>query len=83
MKYFQGYVAWRSAFFSLMEIEQPEEIPMHVAEHCLADGHYYASKKEDVAATGVDMDAREGVSPKRKAAKNKQKAAGAAEPSKN
>lgn len=83
MKYFVGYRAWREAFWAMMAIEQSEEIPMSVAEHCLPDNHYYASKKEDVAAQGLDLDARARLSQKGKATKNKEKATGAAEPAKN
>lgn len=47
MKYFAGYTAWRAAFFSLMELEQPEELQMSVAESCLPEDFHYVTKKEE------------------------------------
>lgn len=46
MKYFSGFWAWRSAFWTLMDLEQSDEIPMSVSESCLPEDHYYVSKKE-------------------------------------
>lgn len=71
MKYFPGFWAWRAAFWALMEEEQPEEVPLSVSESCLPDDHYYASKTQDVAEAGLDMDARKGIPQERKATKNK------------
>lgn len=80
VKYFQGYVAWRTAFFSMMELEQPEEIRMHVAEDCLPDNCRYVTKTNDASEAGLDLDARVRVSSQRKGKKVKSKAARAAEP---
>lgn len=32
-EYFKHFVAWRSAFFAMMEAEQPNELPMHAREN--------------------------------------------------
>lgn len=81
MKYFQGYVAWRTAFFSMMEIEQPEELRMSVAEHCLPNNCRYVTKTNDASEARLDVDARPRVSQARKKRYNtKVKVPGAAEP---
>lgn len=87
VKYFVGYRAWREAFWAMMAIEQSEEIPMSVAEHCLPDNCYYVSKKEiDVATSGLGLDARTRFSSQGKSKKVKSQTvpiARGAEPAKN
>jgi hypothetical protein len=54
-QFFQGFIAWRSAFHSLMELEQPEELHMSVAENCLPDQCRYVTKENDAPARRLDV----------------------------